>query len=499
VTNPYYNHGGYPATRAPGASAAARSEFSQIASGFNKLPNSIVARGYVIGNAAGDGMEMIARTAVLADIGGVDSDFVEGVVQSGETTWLTSISGVNTITGVAAPAITAYAAGLRLSFLSVGRNTGAVTVNAGAGAVSLKVGGHELSPGDIPGIVTVEIIHNGTNFELLSVSQSTYSPNLLINSTFVPGMDELLSHPGATDDVYITDGFYTLLQSGSALTTAAANPFVGVQYGAGVQNPDVTAKRMALCQIIETADTAKVRGLVVSFGLGAYISQSQALRYAVLAWTGGENAVTSDVVNNWTSSNYTAGNFFIGSNLSVLAVGSLTPSAATWTDLPPIFATVPSNASNLIVMVWSEGTMAAASSLMIARPNLTRGLSSWQPGPNPQEVARCRWFYETLGEASANFYLGAGFADGTTTVRGRISYSDKGGGTVGITATGPSGGQFIVNRTGSELTSTSAAFSNIGRTGAMVTLTSLSGAATAMEGCLVGLSSGEKVIVSSRL
>lgn len=57
MTNPYYNHGGYPSTRAQGASAQMRAELDLVMAGFDKLPvltgqNNKV----VIVNSAGDGL-----------------------------------------------------------------------------------------------------------------------------------------------------------------------------------------------------------------------------------------------------------------------------------------------------------------------------------------------------------------------------------------------------------------------------------------------------------
>jgi hypothetical protein len=87
-------------------------------------------------------------------------------------------------------------------------------------------------------------------------------------------------------------------------------------------------------------------------------SASTPIRYAILGWTGTEDAVTSDVVNSWTNATFTAGNFFNSTTLSVLGVGAVTPSAATWTSLTALTASLGSSFNNIIVMVWTETAQA---------------------------------------------------------------------------------------------------------------------------------------------
>ena len=91
-------------------------------------------------------------------------------VQDGTLTWLTSVSGADTITALGALSVSAYAAGQRFAFKAVGANTEAVTLNInsiGAKAVVARDGSalvaNELASGGV-----YEVVYDGTNFQLLA-------------------------------------------------------------------------------------------------------------------------------------------------------------------------------------------------------------------------------------------------------------------------------------------------------------------------------------------
>ncbi len=93
--------------------------------------------------------------------------------QNGAFSALTSVSGADTITAAAAPALTAYANGQRFSFVSAGANTGtSVTLNIdGLGAKSItKLGSTALAVGDIPSGAKVLVEYDGTRFQLLNLA-----------------------------------------------------------------------------------------------------------------------------------------------------------------------------------------------------------------------------------------------------------------------------------------------------------------------------------------
>jgi hypothetical protein len=93
-----------------------------------------------------------------------------GQVQDGSLTYLTSVSGADTITAVGAVGMTAYAAGQQFTFVSAGANTGAATLNInsiGAKAIT-KNGTTALAAGDIASGAVAEVVYDGTQFQLIS-------------------------------------------------------------------------------------------------------------------------------------------------------------------------------------------------------------------------------------------------------------------------------------------------------------------------------------------
>ena len=105
-----------------------------------------------------------------------------GQVQDGTFTYLTSVSGTDTITATAAISMTAYAAGQTFRFIAAGANaTTGVTINInGIGAKNItKNGTTALAIGDIVSGSIVEVTYDGTEFQ---VSSQISSPTALLSS-----------------------------------------------------------------------------------------------------------------------------------------------------------------------------------------------------------------------------------------------------------------------------------------------------------------------------
>ena len=109
-----------------------------------------------------------------------------GQVQDGTFTYLTSVSGTDTITAVAAISMTAYAAGQTFRFIAAGANaTTGVTINInGIGAKNItKNGTTALAIGDIVSGSIVEVTYDGTEFQISSQVVS-FSTLLSTNNTW---------------------------------------------------------------------------------------------------------------------------------------------------------------------------------------------------------------------------------------------------------------------------------------------------------------------------
>ena len=117
-----------------------------------------------------------------------------GQVQDGTFQYLTSISGTNTILATASLGMSAYVAGQVFRFIAAGANTGAVTLNVNSiGGIAVnKNGTVALSAGDIVSGSIVEVVYDGTRFqlngsaELLSSDNTWTGNNVYTNGLRVP-------------------------------------------------------------------------------------------------------------------------------------------------------------------------------------------------------------------------------------------------------------------------------------------------------------------------
>ena len=115
-------------------------------------------------------------------------------VQGGAATFIT-VTGTDTLTGTVVPALSAYATGNQFSFLVANTNTGAVTINVdGIGSKAItRTGTTALVAGDMVAGQAVEIIYDGTRFQLVNGNSFT---NLKVSGTLgVTGVATFTAQP----------------------------------------------------------------------------------------------------------------------------------------------------------------------------------------------------------------------------------------------------------------------------------------------------------------
>lgn len=115
-------------------------------------------------------------------------------VQGGAATFIT-VTGTDTLTGTVSPALSAYATGNQFSFLVANTNTGAVTINVdGIGSKAItRTGTTALVAGDMVAGQAVEIIYDGTRFQLVNGNSFT---NLKVSGTLgVTGVATFTAQP----------------------------------------------------------------------------------------------------------------------------------------------------------------------------------------------------------------------------------------------------------------------------------------------------------------
>jgi hypothetical protein len=183
-----------------------------------------------------------------------------------------------------------------------------------------------------------------------------------------------------TTSTTVADGAYGKIDLWWALTqTANITLDIGTvtDYSPGafaLTQPAAAAQRMGLGHLIRAEDTRYLIGQTVTFSsFFIKVGGSVTWRIAVLAWMAGGDNPTKDVVNDWTSTTYTEGNFFISSaNYEVIATAEATGADGVITQVH-CSGVVPSGADNIVVVGWTVGTQAQNDSVYVFRNTLKIG------------------------------------------------------------------------------------------------------------------------------
>lgn len=193
-----------------------------------------------------------------------------------------------------------------------------------------------------------------------ALESAATNPNLLINGD---GMIKQRVFTTVADDTYHIDRWYALTQSNPITPSQITDVIDGVPNMIRLTQSHATAQRMGSAQIIEAPTSKPHRGKKVTLSGQVRLSATSTVNVAVLAWTGTADGVTSDVVNSWTNGTLTAGNFFIGANLTVASVQQVAVTANVLAAIDIKGIDVPSGCNNLIVFVWTNSAVAQSVTL----------------------------------------------------------------------------------------------------------------------------------------
>lgn len=188
------------------------------------------------------------------------------------------------------------------------------------------------------------------------------NPNLLLNASFVISQVNGLTNTVTADDAYALDATYVLTQTASVQVQQVIEPEDGYAYMQRITQNQAGAQRIGFAQILRGKTCKHLRGGSGTFTPRIRISTGQKINYAILGWNGTEDAVTSDVVNNWANTSLTPGQFFINT-VDVLAVGNYTPNASTWFTFPALTTSMGSSFTNVILFVWTDATVVQTGTL----------------------------------------------------------------------------------------------------------------------------------------
>jgi hypothetical protein len=167
-----------------------------------------------------------------------------------------------------------------------------------------------------------------------------------------------------TDGAYNgMDMWYSLIQ-GSGATEKRDSGIGTAEYSLRL-TAGGTTNRYGKAQIIHSKKSIPLRGQTITAQFRVKPtnnagSGTRDYRIAILAWTGTKNTVTRDVVNDWTSSNFTTSNFFASTSLSLIGTAAVTATHGVESVLS-ISGSVPTNCNNLIFFFWAEDVPTHAS------------------------------------------------------------------------------------------------------------------------------------------
>lgn len=258
-----------------------------------------------------------------------------------------------------------------------------------------------------------------------TVSGSTVTTpgiNLTLNANMALSVMNGGVNTSTADDVYDLDQWYSLTQTAACQVQQLAGDENGfVDYRRQTQN-QAAAQRMGFAQILEGSRCLHLRGDNATLTPRVRISSGQKINYAILGWTGAQDTVTSDVVNNWTSAVFTPANFFLAANVAVLAMGSSTPNAATWTNLPALAAAMGSAFTNVVLFVWSDQVMAQNATLDCDYVMFEQGVSftSMPPVDFVSELVKCQRYWFRKASAGGVQIIANLAAIGTSSVVGKF-------------------------------------------------------------------------------
>jgi len=230
-----------------------------------------------------------------------------GQVQDGTLTYLTSVSGTDTITATAPLSMTAYVAGQSFTFIAASANTTTgVTINInGIGAKNItKNGATALAIGDIISGSVVTINYDGTQFQVSSIAAASLlgSNNTWTGTNaFSAALSYTSTLTGGTGIIAIgTNQIYKDSSGKVGLGTASPSAKLSV-VGTGY-SPNITlTDASTIAWDTSTGQTATFTFVSSNRTMGAPTNLVNGAFYALaVIQNAGSNTLTWDTVFKWT-------------------------------------------------------------------------------------------------------------------------------------------------------------------------------------------------------
>jgi hypothetical protein len=223
----------------------------------------------------------------------------------------------------------------------------------------------------------------------------------------------------SSDDTYYIDRWNTLTQTAavSAARNSSANWETG--YAAQLKQYQAAAQRMGIEQIVPVQTAQPMRGQPVTFQARVYQDTGGAalVNMALLWWSGTADTVTSDVVNDWTSSGYSAGGFFTSTSTVVVKTNATSVQDSTYTTISLSASAAEMGAAtaannNLILLVWTGDAFAQNKSLYVSSIDCFIGgtIRPFVSKEIARELNECQRYMQVLGNKLAYESVGFGVA-----------------------------------------------------------------------------------------
>jgi len=299
--------------------------------------------------------------------------------------------------------------------------SGSIRVGAFSGEVGKTAGDSTLTITN-GAVVTARIADSAvTPAKMSSVAQGLGSRNRLINGDFGVANRAMLvstvatfsstTRPANIDNQYTLDRWILLSNAdNSAIVTRASDAPTGQFTSCGLQVVGGTNK-FGILQIIEQRNCVGLVGQPCTLSFKARYTGSNAntanLRAAIVAWTGTADQPTRDIVSNWnngiggSTSNPTLVTSWEYVNTSPASLGIST----TWTSYVIANVTIPSNATNVGVFLWSNATSLTANDyIYITDVQLEAGATATafeRLSPSAQQVL-CAYYLQMISDVKVN-------------------------------------------------------------------------------------------------
>lgn len=229
-------------------------------------------------------------------------------------------------------------------------------------------------------------------------SGGTAGHNRIINPS---GMIAQAGLASTADGAYTGfDQWIALTQSNPVTPSAQTNVENGTPYMMRLTQANASAQRFGLLQWLESANCIDLRGRPVFLTARVRASASTTLRYAIVEWTGTADTITKDIVNSWTNTTFTAGQFFTSTTTTIVATGSVALTANTLASIA-LSGTVSGSMNNLAVFFWTDSTQAQNVTLDIGNVDLKRSLvaSAFEARSYQEELHLCKRYYQKIALA----------------------------------------------------------------------------------------------------